>query len=233
MTTTRPAQQTDRTDASTDIEARMPVTSPLEQTDSATVEAMESEPSTDPGDGLLRRTVLKAGAVTLGAVTLGAPVAAENWISDEDRARETLLDGPQGFGVEVLSTHASFPDDVAASFRMQYDGGTGALVSNLPRDASSVVVAKVTWQPAGTSGWHTHPGPVIVSIAEGAVEVVNDRDCVHRTYSAGEAFIDPGQGNVHVASNPSDSAIAVAYATFLGVPDGAPATAWVPAVDCF
>jgi PhzF family phenazine biosynthesis protein len=49
---------------------------------------------------------------------------------------------------------------------------------------------------------------------------------------AGEAFVDPGQGNVHIASNPSTTADAVAYATFLGVPDGEPATVWVAPVDC-
>jgi len=111
-------------------------------------------------------------------------------------------------------------------------GDSEAIVSNLPSDASSVIVAKVTWEPEGTSGWHTHPGPVIVSVAEGELQLINERDCVERTYGAGEAFIDPGQGNIHVASNPSTTDTAVAYATFLGVPDGEPATVWVAPADC-
>ena len=75
-------------------------------------------------------------------------------------------------------------------------------------------------------------GSVIVSIVEGEIEVVNGRDCVRRTDVTGEAFIHPGQGNVHIASHPSPTDDAVAYATFLGVPDGMPATTWVTPVAC-
>jgi len=190
--------------------------------------ASEYQPDIEAaGDGVLRRTVLKAGAATVGTLGLITPVVASHGENDAG-----AVDAPVGFGVEVLAGHANFPDDVAARFRVSYGWGSGTVVSNLPRDASSVVVAKVTWEPEGTSGWHTHPGPAIVSVAEGELEVVNEGDCVARTYAAGEAFVDPGQGNVHIASNPSTADGAVAYATFLGVPDGAPATEWVAPVNC-
>lgn len=184
-----------------------------------------------PG-GVLRRTVLKASALTVAALGTSVPVVAHPMDHDGEPGDEREVDSPVGFYVEVLAGHSTFPDEVAAKFRMTYDGEDGAVVSNLPRDASTTVVAKVTWDPEGTSGWHTHPGPVIVSVAEGELELVNERDCIARSYSAGDAFIDPGQGNVHIASNPSQSDIAVAYATFLGVPDGAPGTVFVPPVDC-
>ncbi|MFC6941531.1 cupin domain-containing protein [Salinirubellus sp. GCM10025818] len=186
----------------------------------------------NPIDGVLRRTVLKAGAVAAIALGASGSVAARHSGHSDTPSVESAVDRAEGFSVEILAGHANFPDDVAAKFRLKYDGGTGTVVSNLPRDASSVVFAKVTWDPEGTSGWHTHPGPVIVSVAEGELELVNERDCVVRTYAAGEAFLDPGQGNIHVARNPSTTEGAVAYATFLGVPDGEPATVWVPPVDC-
>ena len=171
------------------------------------------------GSALPKRMALVV-VVTLTAALLVAGLAG----ADE-------LDAPsEGFGAEVLAPHATFSDDVAAKFRLQYDRGR-TIVSNLPRDASTVVVAKVTWAPGASSGWHTHPGPVIVSVVEGSVELTNARDCVTHTYSAGEAFLDPGQGNVHIATNVGNTD-AVAYATFLGVPDGAPATEWVEPADC-
>ena len=40
-----------------------------------------------------------------------------------------------------------------------------------------------------------------------------------RRYGAGNAFVDPGQGNVHIGFNNSSSETVV-YATFLGVPAG-------------
>lgn len=122
---------------------------------------------------------------------------------------------------------------MAAKFQIKYnEGDAGTIVSKLPRDASTVVFDKATWGPEGTSGWHTHPGPVIVTITEGELELTNERDCTPRTYTAGEAFVDPGQGFIHIATNPSETESAVVYATFLGVPAGRPATEWVEPVEC-
>lgn len=183
-------------------------------------------------DSLPRRTVLRAAAATAGALAVSGPAAARVTSTPDDRTEAAVpVDEPAGFEAEVLAGHAGFPDEVAASFRVTYDDG-GTVDAELPCDASGVVFARVTWCPGGTSGWHTHPGPVIVSVTDGTVELVNERDCVVRSYSAGDAFLDPGQGNVHVATNPSTSEHAVAYATFFGVPDGAPATTWVRPVDC-
>lgn len=185
---------------------------------------------TSRNDSILRRTVLKASAVAAGAIGMATPTSAR---TRGDEAETEAVDSPEGFSVEILAGHANFPDDVAAKFRTKYDeGDMGTIVSNLPQDASNVVFAKVTWAPGGTSGWHTHPGPVIVNVAEGELELINERDCVARTYTAGEAFIDPGQGNIHIASNSSETDQALAYATFLGVPDGKPATVWTEPVDC-
>ncbi|WP_254537539.1 cupin domain-containing protein [Halomarina litorea] len=193
----------------------------------------ETTTATESVGGVLRRTVLKTSAVVVGALMLNAPVAAGQSRSDDDSATTDEVDEPEGFSVEVLAPHATFPDSVAAGFVVDYEGSdSGPITSLLPFDASSVVLAKVTWQPGGTSGWHTHPGPVVVTITEGELELINERDCVTRTYTAGEAFIDPGQGNVHIAANPSTTEQAVAYATFLGVPDGKPATIWVEPVEC-
>jgi quercetin dioxygenase-like cupin family protein len=140
-------------------------------------------------------------------------------------------DEPDGFSAEVLAPHATFTDEVSAKLRVRYDRGD-AIVADLPSDASTVVMAEVTWEPGGTSGWHTHPGPAVVNVVEGEVSVTNASDCVTRTYAAGEAFLDPGQGNVHIATNESTTDEANAYVTFFGVPDGEPVTIWSPPTDC-
>lgn len=182
-----------------------------------------------------RRNVMKAAgvvAISGGALT-GTAVADEHDDNNTGAEEETgNVDEPEDFSVEVLASHANFPDNVTAEFGITYtEGGLDPITSALD-DASTVVVAKVIWRPGGTSGWHTHPGPVIVTIVEGELELINERDCIARSYTANEAFIDPGQGNIHIANNPSETECAVAYATFLGVSDGAPATEWVEPVDC-
>jgi quercetin dioxygenase-like cupin family protein len=143
------------------------------------------------------------------------------------------VDAPDGFHPTPLAPPAAFVDDVALQLRFRYDepgANQGATVSSLA-DAGNVLVARVTWDPGGTSGWHTHPGPVVVSIVEGELEVTNASDCVPRTYEAGQVWVDPGQGNVHTAVNPTE-AETVVVATFFGVPDGQPATQHVPPADC-
>lgn len=209
-----------------------------------TSERTESTAQYDPpgrrSDTFPRRLILKSSAFAVGTLGTITSVAAHEYgengdaadSGDDNDADDDAVDEPVGFSIDVLAPHATFPDQIAAAFSITYpDGEMGTLESTL-EDASTVVVAEATWEPAGTVGWHTHPGTAIVNIVEGELDVTNERDCVTHTYGAGEAFVDPGQGNVHIATNPSDTERTVAYATFLGVPDGEPATEWVQPVDC-
>jgi quercetin dioxygenase-like cupin family protein len=64
------------------------------------------------------------------------------------------------------------------------------------KDPTVVRVATVVFGPGGSSGWHHHPGFVIVSVKSGSVTVWHS-DCSQETYGAGSAFVesgdDPGQ----------------------------------------
>lgn len=170
--------------------------------------------------------VVAIAAALMGGIATGAE--HDQVIGDHG------VDGPDGFGADILAPHTTFPDDVAAQLRFRYaepGADRRTHVSNLP-DAGTVVLAEVHWEPAGTSGWHTHPGPVIVTVVDGEVQVTNADDCLSRTYTAGQAFIDPGEGNVHIATNASGATPARAYAMFLAVPAGEPATEHVEPADC-
>lgn len=187
-------------------------------------------------DGMSRRTLLKAGTVGAGVLATGGVASASDDEADWDEQSDGELDEPEGFEVEILQGHAPFPDEVAATFSLAFTG-TGGDDDGPPIGAhahldeeSTMVVAEVTWEPGGTSGWHRHPGVVLVSVLEGDVEVTWERDCVPRTYSEGQGFFDPGV--IHNADNLNDDEGARALAVFLGIPDGEPATIWVEPVDC-
>jgi quercetin dioxygenase-like cupin family protein len=64
------------------------------------------------------------------------------------------------------------------------------------KDPTVVRVATVVFGAGGSSGWHHHPGFVIVSVKSGSVTVWAS-DCSQTTYAAGSAFVesgdDPGQ----------------------------------------
>lgn len=146
------------------------------------------------------------------------------------REKENKIDEPEGFSIEVLSPHGPFSDEVSVEILLNFKGNGGEPIERNLDDASTVIFAEVNWEPGGSSGWHRHPGLAIVTIVEGEVESTWKRDCTPRTYAAGESFLD--YGDIHIAKNLSDTEGARAYVTFLGVPDGEPATIWVEPVEC-
>lgn len=136
-------------------------------------------------------------------------------------------DSPPPIAVEELTSPAAgfargeFTDPVAAKLRVRLDG-KAATVLNMP-DPSRVAVARITVQPGAQFPWHTHPGPVIVTVAQGELVYVNASDCVQRPYPAGTSFVDPGRGNVHTAYNPLQE-VTILVATFFEVPATGPLT---------
>ncbi len=73
--------------------------------------------------------------------------------------------------------------------------------------ASEVVTGGLTLAPNGHTAWHHHPGPHIVTIKAGTLRVYAT-DCTFKTYTAGQAFFDPGRTAppfIHVGHNPEAS----------------------------
>lgn len=110
------------------------------------------------------------------------------------------------------SIRGTWTDQVSAQVRVRLDG-TGTNVINM-QDPSSMAVARITVEPGAQFPWHTHPGPVLVTVVQGDLTYVNADDCVERPYPAGTAFVDPGRGNVHTAFN-AGGEDTLLYATFL------------------
>jgi len=86
-------------------------------------------------------------------------------------------------------------------------------------DAVSFTVAHLTFAPGGTTGWHVHPGPVLVIVKTGSVTKYS-ADCTARTFSAGQAFVEKGPTDVNMVRN-NGSVPAETIVTFL-TPPGAP-----------
>ncbi len=69
--------------------------------------------------------------------------------------------------------------------------------------ASDVYVISNTIAPGGKTGWHTHPGPSLITVQAGTVTAYDGDDptCTPQVYQAGSGFIDPGDGHVHLLRN--------------------------------
>jgi quercetin dioxygenase-like cupin family protein len=141
--------------------------------------------------------IMAAAALTFGTTAL----AGEN--------------GPEPIASEQLTDRHEFTDEVAVRITITPEAGPQKSVEL--DDATHLAVIRVTVQPGARFPWHSHPGPVLVSVVSGELVYVDADNCRERAYPAGTAFVDPGFDNVHTAFNAGDEET-VLVATFLGAP---------------
>jgi cupin domain len=61
-----------------------------------------------------------------------------------------------------------------------------------------MVVRMHDYAVGGSTGWHTHPGPVFVSVLQGQVTFyeADDPTCTPHVVSAGQGYVDNGRGHL-------------------------------------
>lgn len=75
-----------------------------------------------------------------------------------------------------------------------------------------VFVQTATFQPGGTSGWHSHSGIVLLAVESGELTRYNER-CRAESFGAGEAFVEHGGDSVLVRNEGTEPA--VVYVTYV------------------
>jgi hypothetical protein len=110
---------------------------------------------------------------------------------------------------------------VADAFRIRVDG-----IRMSSRGPVDFVVEHLTFSPGGTTGWHVHPGPVLVVVKTGTVTKYS-ADCTVHRYSADQAFVERGPTDVNMVRNET-KARAETLVTFI-TPVGAAPIHGVPA----
>jgi quercetin dioxygenase-like cupin family protein len=161
-----------------------------------------------------------AAAALIAVVVIGANVVPS-----------AAQEPPPPISTELLTGRATFSADVGLKLKNKVDGEATEVAK--AKDASRTVVARITVQPGAQFPWHTHPGPVVANVTQGALTYVAADDCVERDYPAGTAFVDAGGDHVHNAFNRTDGPT-VLVATFFGMPP-APNPLTIPAdppADC-
>ena len=86
---------------------------------------------------------------------------------------------------------------------------------------SDLYIQNNTWQPGGTTGWHSHPGHSLIIITSGTVTNYesSEKNCRPHVYTAPATLVDEGGDHVHMLRNET-GAIATGYAVQL-IPAGA------------
>ena len=143
----------------------------------------------------------RVAVATVGVAVCGAVAAA------------ALASPPSGFAPTNLVAEAERP----APIDVDSDG-----VKLQTTDPVDVRVQLVKFGPGGRSGWHHHPGIVIVAIKTGTLTVL-DENCNATTYGKGSpngsVFIEAGDAPGEVRNNTGKPARV--YATFIA-PDADP-----------
>ena len=120
--------------------------------------------------------------------------------------------------VGTIMARAGFVDPVDIKLKVQ-EGNRQEIIQ--VRGAQDTVMQQIAIAPGGSTGWHSHPGPAIVLVKAGELTLFSSEDptCTGRTYTAGQAFVDSGQGHVHIARNLTQSPTEL-WVTYLDVPPG-------------
>ena len=66
-----------------------------------------------------------------------------------------------------------------------------------------IVIRRHDYLPGGSTGWHSHPGPVFITVKQGQLTFyeADDPTCTAKVVNAGEGYVDNGHG--HIARNES------------------------------
>jgi quercetin dioxygenase-like cupin family protein len=150
------------------------------------------------------------------AVATGA-LACRDTTTPTDGSKAVTLEPRFTAGVGFTSTLVGRGNLGTFHVQSKADGYDVELKSH---DDTDIAVANIAIAAGGTSGWHKHPGPVLVVVKTGTLTFYHGDDptCSPTVRPAGSAFIEEG-GMVHIARN-EGAVEATTVATYLA-PKGA------------
>jgi hypothetical protein len=106
------------------------------------------------------------------------------------------------------------------TFHMQ-SKAAGYDVELKSHDNTDIAVANIGITPRGFSGWHSHPGPVLVVVKSGTITFyrADNPNCAADVYGPGSSFTE--QGGLLANATNKGSVDVVAVATFFAPPGAA------------
>ena len=86
-----------------------------------------------------------------------------------------------------------FPDGLLNLMCNEFDQ-YGWYLKTRVKGNSDVYIVRNTWPVGAHSGWHTHPGPSLITVISGELTVyeADNPTCTPTVYHAGESFTDIG-----------------------------------------
>jgi quercetin dioxygenase-like cupin family protein len=128
-----------------------------------------------------KRVIMTAGLLCLACTHQAATVGR----SPDTHHSVMFFTAGSGVSVEVLSP-------LLAADEFKVDREEGEWKVRAKGSASKIMTIRVTFQPGGYSGWHSHPGITIVSVVAGTITSYESDDptCSPHFIPAGTAVVE-------------------------------------------
>jgi quercetin dioxygenase-like cupin family protein len=124
-------------------------------------------------------------AVVIALAAVGTAIATMPWgIAVTTFVRATIAGNKPNGGVKASADHVELHT----------------------KGATDVAMQTITSPPGGSSGWHSHPGVVVVAVQSGTVTLY-DHECHTTQYGPGQAFLEVGDVPLLVRNNTTSDAV--------------------------
>jgi quercetin dioxygenase-like cupin family protein len=97
------------------------------------------------------------------------------------------------------------------------DVGDNWSVNLQDKGQSEFFIQDLVVGPGGYTGWHSHPGILLVTVKEGSLEFY-DKDCAKHTYVAGQSFTEGAEPHAAMNRGTGNARLLVAYVVKKGEP---------------
>jgi quercetin dioxygenase-like cupin family protein len=120
---------------------------------------------------------------------------------------------PAGIESNVLLAQGS----TLRSLKEHIQVGNDWMVSLEDKGQSDFYFQEVVTRPGGRSGWHSHPGILLIAVKEGTIDWY-DKGCEKHTYTAGQSFTEGAEPHNVVNSGSVNSRLLIMYVVKRGEP---------------
>ena len=103
------------------------------------------------------------------------------------------------------------------SVKERADVGGSWAVQLEDKGQSEFYFQDLTVGPGGYTGWHSHPGILLITIKEGSVDFY-DKDCAKHTYATGQSFTEGAEPHTAMNRGTGNARLLVAYIIKKGEP---------------
>jgi quercetin dioxygenase-like cupin family protein len=140
----------------------------------------------------------------------------------------SLVIGAASVFVSITGAIATKPDGIVSNEILAQGASAGAIGERIQAGAdwkltletqgeSEVFHQDLVVGPGGRTGWHRHPGLLLITVKEGTIDFY-DKDCRKRTYAAGQSFTESAEPHNLFNRGSGNARLLAAYIVKKGEP---------------